>query len=80
MNALRTQLLETAAAYCAVKSISMSTLSHKIVNDGKVLDRIAAGRDIQTATFERFMEWFRQNWPVAIHRLPFEPFNPFFNS
>ncbi len=82
MNALRTQLLETAAAYCAVKSISMSTLSHKIVNDGKVLDRIAAGRDIQTATFERFMAWFAQNWPgVTVRGRPFLPsgaFDPFY--
>ena len=70
MNALRTQLLETAAAYCAVKSISMSTLSHKIVNDGKVLDRIAAGRDIHTATFEKFMEWFRNNWPRGVQCPP----------
>lgn len=65
MNALRTQLLETAAAYCAVKSISLSTLSHKIVNDGKVLDRIASGRDIQTATFERFMDWFEEHMPAG---------------
>ena len=74
MNALRTQLLETAAAYCAVKSISMSTLSHKIVNDGKVLDRIAAGRDIQTATFERFMAWFFDNWPYGKTEFPAGPF------
>jgi len=65
-NALRTQLLETAAAYCAVKSISLSTLSHKIVNDGKVLPRLAAGgHDIQTGTFERFMAWFEENMPDA---------------
>ena len=62
-NALRTQLLETAAAYCAVKSISLSTLSHKIVNDGKVLPRIAKGSDIHTATFEKFMAWFEEHMP-----------------
>ena len=73
-NALRTQLMETAAASCAVKSISMSTLSHKIVNDGKVLDRIAAGRDIQTATFERFMAWFFDNWPYGKTEFPAGPF------
>jgi hypothetical protein len=67
-NALRTQLLEVAEAYCSVKSISLSTLSHKIVNDGKVLDRIKAGRDIHTATFEEFMRWFRNHWPVGVRQ------------
>jgi hypothetical protein len=65
-NSLRTQLLEVAEAYCAAKSISLSTISHKIVNDGKVLDRIKAGRDIHTATFEEFMRWFRNHWPVGV--------------
>jgi hypothetical protein len=65
-NALRTQLLEVAEAYCAAKSISLSTISHKIVNDGKVLPRIRAGRDIHTATFEEFMRWFRINWPAGV--------------
>jgi hypothetical protein len=75
-NALRTQLLETAAAYCAVKSISLSTLSHKIVNDGKVLPRLAAGgHDIQTGTFEKFMAWFADHWPASIS-LPNAVMNP----
>ena len=67
-NSLRNQLLEVAEAYCSVKSISLSTLSHKIVNDGKVLPRVAKGSDIHTETFEKFMRWFRENWPHGIDR------------
>ena len=73
MKALRTQLLETAEAYCSVKSISLSTLSHKIVNDGKVLPRVKAGRDIHTGTFEKFMDWFYANWPRGVTK-PGGPF------
>ena len=73
-DSLRTQLLEVATAYCAAKSISLSTISHKIVNDGKVLDRIKAGRDIHTATFEKFMRWFADNWPKGI--FPEGPYLP----
>jgi hypothetical protein len=66
MNTLRTQLLEVAEAYCAVKSISLSTLSHKIVNDGKVLPRVAKGSDIYTGTLERFFVWFFDNWILGM--------------
>jgi hypothetical protein len=62
MNTFRTAILELADAYCAVKSISLSTLSHKIVNDGKVLPRITKGHDIHTETLEKILVWFMDNW------------------
>jgi|HubBroStandDraft_6_1064221.scaffolds.fasta_scaffold2139362_1 hypothetical protein len=74
-NTLRKQLLETASAYCAAKSISLSTISHKIVNDGKVLPRLQEGRDIHTATFEKFMAWFAQHWHAD--KMPSGPYANF---
>ena len=79
MNDLRTQLLDTAAIYCAARSITLSTLSHKIMNDGKVLPRLAkGGHDITTETFERFVKWFRENWPVGGKPMPRVPYDVFY--
>lgn len=60
---LRDQLLSIAEIHAEAAGISRAWLSTKLFNDGKRLDVIAAGRDLNTRTFERAMEWFSQNWP-----------------
>lgn len=63
MNLLRLQLLTVADAYCAARKLSRARLSTIVFNAGSTLDRISAGRDLNTGTWERAMGWFSQNWP-----------------
>jgi hypothetical protein len=63
MNLLRSQLLTVADAYCAAKGLSRARVSTIVFNAGLALDRIASGKDLNTATWERAIAWFDQNWP-----------------
>lgn len=56
-------LMATADAYCAAKSLSRSRVSTLVFNDGKKLDLVAGGADLQTGKFEHAMSWFATNWP-----------------
>lgn len=60
---LRDQLLSVAASYADLVGIKRTWLSTMIFRDGKRLDAIAAGRDLNTGTFERAMQWLSDNWP-----------------
>jgi hypothetical protein len=63
MNLLRSQLLTVADAYCAARGLSRARVSTIVFNAGLALDRIAAGKDLNTATWERAIGWFDENWP-----------------
>jgi hypothetical protein len=63
MTNLRLQLLRVADAYAQARGLSRSRISTVVLNGGRVLDGIANGRDLTTATFERSMAWFSDNWP-----------------
>lgn len=56
-------LLMLAEAYGAGRSLSASRVSTLVFNDGKVIDRLAAGADITVGRLERAMQWFSDNWP-----------------
>lgn len=43
--------------------MSRDRLSTIVLSGGKRLQNIASGRDLNTATFERAMQWFSDNWP-----------------
>ena len=60
---LTSQLIEIADAYCALTGLSRSRVATVVFNDGKKLDLIAAGKDLNTRSFERAMLWFSDNWP-----------------
>lgn len=66
MITLREQLLTVADAYLAAGKISRTRLSTIIFNGGLALDRIAAGGDLNTGTFEKAMQWFSTNWPEGV--------------
>ena len=57
------QLMTVARAYCAARSLSLSRVSTVVFNDGKKLDAITRGADLQTGKFEQAMAWFSTNWP-----------------
>lgn len=60
------QILAVARAYCDATELSTSRVSTLVFNDGKKLDLIANGRDLQTANFEQAMTWFSVNWPKNV--------------
>lgn len=43
--------------------MSRDRLSTIILSGGKRLQNIDSGRDLNTATFERAMQWLSDNWP-----------------
>lgn len=62
---LRTQLLTVSDLYCTAAGVSRSRVSTIVLSGGRRLDRIEGGGDVSTATFERAMQWFSDNWPEA---------------
>lgn len=60
-----TSLITTSDAYCAAVGLSRSRVSTLVFNDGKGLDRIAGGGDLNTRSFEKAMLWFAFNWPLG---------------
>lgn len=72
MMNLREQLLYLSDAYAGVAAgrgrtgpLPLSTVSSRIFDDGKTLDRVAGGGDLTTGNFERALQWFSDNWPAA---------------
>lgn len=61
---LTAQLITTADAYCQLAKLSRSRVSTLIFGDGMRLDGVAAGKDLNTRSFERAMRWFASNWPA----------------
>ncbi len=58
-------LLSLADTYAARAVLSRSRVSTLIFNDGKALDRVASGGDLNTRSFEKAMRWFAENWPTG---------------
>lgn len=60
-----TSLILLSDRYCGSR-ISRSRLSTIVFNDGKTLDRIAAGGDLNTRSYEKAVRWFAANWPEGL--------------
>jgi hypothetical protein len=64
MLSLRDELLLVARAFAEARGHrSLKRVSTLLFNEGKKLDRIAEGRDLETGSFERAMVWLSSNWP-----------------
>jgi len=64
--AMTDQLLVVADAFCKARGLSRSRVSTIVFNDGKKLDLVADGADLQTGKFEAAMLWFSANWPAGV--------------
>lgn len=64
--AMTDELLTVADAFCAARTLSRSRVSTIVFNDGKKLDLVAGGADLQTGKFEAAMLWFSKNWPEHV--------------
>ncbi len=66
MIALTDRLLRLADAYCGHVNRSRSRVSAIVFGDGMRLDGVAAGRDINTRSYEKAVRWFAANWPEGL--------------
>lgn len=73
---MRDQILTVARTFCRAKALSFSRVSTLVFNDGKKLNAIEEGADLQTASFERAMAWFSDNWPAQKADWPAEVARP----
>ncbi|MDH2313102.1 hypothetical protein [Methylobacterium brachiatum] len=73
-------LLAVSAKFCEARGISAARTSTLVFGDGKVLTRLADGRDLTTRRLELAMQWFSDHWPedkaVWPDRVPRPPKSP----
>lgn len=60
---LRDQLLTVARRYAEIEGVPLSTVSSRVLNDGKKLTALEEGADITVGRFEAALTWFSENWP-----------------
>jgi hypothetical protein len=66
MLTLTDRLLKVADAYCAKVERSRARISTIIFGSGDRIDGVAEGKDLNTRSFERAMQWFSSNWPDGL--------------
>lgn len=63
-SALLEKLATVAAVFFSVSARARTSVSREVLSRGSQLDDLIAGRrDMSTATYERTMNWFAENWP-----------------
>jgi hypothetical protein len=60
---MREQIVAVADRYAELSEIGRKRVSFILLNRGSKLDHIAGGADLNTATFERSMQWLSDHWP-----------------
>lgn len=60
-----TQLLSLARAYADLEGVPLSTVSSRVLDDGKKLKALEDGADITVGRLERSLQWFSDNWPPS---------------
>lgn len=58
-------LLRLVGAYCEATGLAEATVSDRVLNDGKRIKAIRAGKDIGSRRLEEAIQWFSDNWPVS---------------
>lgn len=49
--------------YCLATGKARATVSTRVFNDGKRIDRIMGGGDIGTRAYAGALDWFAHEWP-----------------
>lgn len=62
----RDRLLFIATTFAQARGLSMARVSTLAANDGKILARLAAGRDCTLGTYDEMLAWFSANWPEGV--------------
>lgn len=63
---LTESLIAVSDAYCAAIGLSRARVSTLIFGSGSRLDGVAAGRDLNTRSYEKAMRWFAAHWPAGV--------------
>lgn len=63
---LTEQLIVVADRWCRGAGRSRSRVSTLVFGDGSRLDGVAAGKDLNTRSWEKAMAWFSANWPADL--------------
>lgn len=56
-------LLRVAQVYAQAVDKPLSTVSSRVFDDGKKLDAIERGFDLQSRRLAKAIQWFSDNWP-----------------
>lgn len=59
-------LLAVSRAYAEGCGVELKTVSSRVFDDGKVLDRVAGGGDISARRADAALIWFASNWPDSV--------------
>ena len=62
------RLLKEIEAFCKRSKIKPSTLGRKAVNDGKLAQRLSAGKDVQTETVAKVRKFMANYRPPSPNR------------
>ena len=63
MNPSIQHLLTVSTAYAEATTLSRSSVSKRVFNDGKVLDNLVTGADMTIGRHAAAMQWLSDNWP-----------------
>ena len=58
------ELLRIAHRYGEIEGIPLSTVSSRVLNDGKKLRALETGSDITVGRLEEALRWFSEHWPA----------------
>lgn len=58
------ELLCVARRYGAIEGVPLSTVSSRVLNDGKKLRALEEGADITVGRLEDALRWFSEHWPA----------------
>ena len=61
----RQNLVSSGDQIAALKGIKRSTVSVKMVNDARFLDKLEAGKTCTVDSYNNAVQWLRDNWPES---------------
>jgi hypothetical protein len=63
MTPLKTQIVILSDAYGRAVKLGRKRISTIVFNRGSKIDQIDQGGDLNTASYERALQWFSAHWP-----------------
>lgn len=66
----RDDIIALADTFARSTGLARSTLSTRVFQDGKVIDRLMRGGDLTTLRAAKAGEWFAAHWPDGIEWPP----------
>lgn len=61
---LRSLLLKSAERFHRLTNMPRSEIGHQALNDPAFLTQVEEGRNFRVRTFDTFMRWLIDHWPI----------------